>query len=100
MDLIVANIPLEVTRKQEILECLEPAQRMYKVLEVLESEVEILELQKEIQGKVKDNIDQLQKEYYLREQLKVIQEELGEKDGVKADVEQYRAKMEELELSE
>ena len=56
MDLIVANIPLEVTRKQEILECLEPAQRMYKVLEVLESEVEILELQKEIQGKVKDNI--------------------------------------------
>lgn len=100
MDLIVANIPLEVTRKQEILECLEPAQRMYKVLEVLESEVEILELQKEIQGKVKDNIDQLQKEYYLREQLKVIQEELGEEDGVKADVEQYRAKMEELELSE
>lgn len=100
MDLIVANIPLEVTRKQEILECLEPTQRMYKVLEVLESEVEILELQKEIQGKVKDNIDQLQKEYYLREQLKVIQEELGEKDGVKADVEQYRAKMEELELSE
>lgn len=100
MDLIVANIPLEVTRKQDILECLEPSERMYKVLEVLQSEVEILELQKEIQGKVKENIDQLQKEYYLREQLKVIQEELGEKDGIKADIEQYKMKMEELELNE
>lgn len=100
MDLIVANIPLEVTRKQEILECLEPTERMYKVLEVLESEVEILELQKAIQGKVKENIDQLQKEYYLREQLKVIQDELGEKEGIKADVEQYRTQLKSLQLNE
>lgn len=93
MDLIIANMPLEVAKKQSILECLDIAKRMYKVIELLQEEVEVLKIQKQIYTKVKDNIDQIQKEYYLREQLKVIQEELGDKDGLKADVDNYKEKL-------
>jgi ATP-dependent Lon protease len=100
MDLIVANISLETQKKQDILECTNLLTRMYKVIEVLETEIELLQLQKKIQIKVKSNIDKTQKEYFLREQLKVIQEELGEKDGVKADIDIYRSKMKELGLQE
>lgn len=100
IDLIIANIPLETTKKQDILECVDLMGRMYKTIEVLQSEIELLEIQQDIAFKVKENIDKSQKEYYLREQLKVIQEELGEKDGIKADIDSYREKMQELLLEE
>lgn len=96
MDLIVANMPLEVSKKQMILECLSLKERMYRVIEVLESEVEVLKIQNQIKSKVQSNIDKTQKEYLLREQLKVIQEELGEKDGIQGDIATYRKKMQEL----
>lgn len=98
VDLIVANIPLEVSKKQTILETISIEERMYKVIEILKSEVEVLKIQKQIQTKVQKNIDKTQKEYYLREQLKVIQEELGEKDGIKGDIEAYKQKMKTLTL--
>lgn len=100
MDLIIANMPLEVSKKQVILECLDAVERMHKVIVLLQAEIEVLSLQKEIYNKVKTNIDQTQKEYYLREQLKVIQEELGEKDGIKHDVDNYRKQAESLNASE
>lgn len=100
MDLIIANMPLEVGKKQAILECLDAVERMHKVIYLLQAEIEVLSLQKEIYNKVKTNIDQTQKEYYLREQLKVIQEELGEKDGIKQDVDNYRKQAESLNASE
>ncbi|MGL4343916.1 MAG: endopeptidase La [Cellulosilyticaceae bacterium] len=99
VDLIVANMPLEVKKKQVILECTGIAQRMYHVIEVLEKEIEVLTLQKDIYSKVKENIDKTQKEYFLREQLKVIQEELGEKDGIQADVDHYKKRMEKIVLT-
>ncbi|MEG0389012.1 MAG: LON peptidase substrate-binding domain-containing protein, partial [Niameybacter sp.] len=98
MDMIVANVTLEVSKKQDVLECIDPIERRYKVIDLLQSEVEVLKIQKQIYNKVKSKIDQTQKEYYLREQLKVIQEELGEKDGVKADAENYRQKMSNLKF--
>lgn len=94
VDLVIANIPLEVAKKQAILACKSVAERMYLLIEVLEKEVEVLKLQKNIYDKVKNNIDKTQKEYFLREQLKVIQEELGEKDGIKAEVDHYKKRME------
>lgn len=100
MDLIIANMPLEVSKKQAILECLDGIKRMYKVIELLQAEVEVLKIQKQIHNKVKNNIDQTQKEYYLREQLKVIQEELGDKDGLKADIDKYKERMNAHEMPE
>lgn len=100
IDLIVANMPLEISVKQEILECFSMTDRVYKVIEILEKEVEILELQKDIFKKVKNNIDKTQREYFLREQLKIIQEELGDKDGIKADADSYREQIETRDLSE
>ena len=98
MDMIIANMSLEVSKKQRILETLTLKERMYHVIEILESEVEILKIQKQIQAKVQKNIDKTQKEYVLREQLKVIQEELGEQDGVQGDIKAYREKMKKLTL--
>lgn len=95
-DLMVANIPLDVEQKQEVLSALDQDERLYKTIEILQQEVEILSIQKDIANKVKKNIDKTQKEYYLREQLKIIQDELGEKDGIKADVEAYRKKLQEI----
>lgn len=100
MDLIIANLPVEVTIKQEVLECMDLTKRMQLLSEILGKEVELLKIQKKIKDKVQKNIDKVQKEYYLREQLKVIQDELGEKDGIKADVEKYHKQLEQLDLPE
>ena len=100
MDIIIGHIVLEVNRKQEILECLEIRSRMYKTIEVLNQEIDILSVQKDIMSKVKATIDKTQKEYFLREQIKVIQEELGDKDGIGADIESYHKKMAEKKLPE
>lgn len=100
MDIIIGHIVLEVEKKQEILECLNLEERMVKIIRVLESEIEILTLQKEIMSKVKGNIDKNQKEYFLREQIKVIQEQLGDKDGVQADIAKYEEKIESKLLPE
>ena len=100
IDIIIGHIVLEVDRKQDILECLDVRARMLKTIQVLEEEIEILSMQKEIMGKVKSRVDQAQKEYFLREQVKVIQEQLGDKDGVLADIEKYEEKMQTLTLPE
>lgn len=96
MDIIIGHIVLEVEKKQGILECLDIRERMYKTIQVLKAEIEILSMQKEIISKVKANIDQSQKEYFLREQIKVIQEQLGDKDGLQADIEKYEEKIKSL----
>lgn len=98
MDIIIGHIVLEVEKKQAILECLDIRERMYKTIQVLKAEIEILSMQKEIISKVKANIDQSQKEYFLREQIKVIQEQLGDKDGLQADIEKYEEKIKNLIL--
>jgi ATP-dependent Lon protease len=67
--------------------------RLKIILEVLQSEIDILEVEKEIGNKVKDKIDKGQKEYYLREQIKVLQEELGEDDEDKKEQKKYKAKI-------
>ncbi len=100
VDIIIGHIVLEVDRKQDVLECLDIKERMLKTIKILEDEIEILAIQKEIMSKVKSRIDQSQKEYFLREQVKVIQEQLGDKDGVLADIEKYETKMKALSLPE
>ncbi len=95
-DLMIANIPLDVGQKQLILGILDQDERLYKTIEILQAEVEILSIQKEITSKVRKNIDKSQKEFYLREQLKIIQDELGEKDGIKAEIGVYRERLDKI----
>ena len=99
-DVIAANLQVRIDRKQEILNEFHPEKRMEKLLEMLMSEIEILEVEKDINVRVRKQIDKMQREYYLREQIKAIQTELGDKDGIAAEVEEYRKKLETANLPE
>ena len=77
-DTIAAHLPLKLEQKQEILEVLEVGGRMEKLLSQLETELDILQVEKRIRGRVKRQMEKSQREYYLNEQVKAIQKELGE----------------------
>lgn len=94
-DMIATGLEIPFQRKQQILEILHPFDRLQFVIGVMREEDQILELKKEIESKTKKKIDQNQREYYLREEMKIIQEELGDKDGVAADAQRYREKLAE-----
>jgi len=85
------NVNIEI--KQQILEEFDIIKRLEKILSILHSETEILKVEKIINSKVKEKIDHSQKEYYLREQVKVIQEELGEGETTEKEYEEYIEKL-------
>lgn len=91
-DVIAANMVLKLDQKQRILNEISPKKRLEKLLELLIREIEILEVERNINNKVRQRIDKSQKEYYLREQLKVIRNELGEEDQQNNETEEYREK--------
>ncbi|HQD31427.1 MAG TPA: endopeptidase La [Clostridiales bacterium] len=99
-DLVASNMHLRIEQKQDILNEFHPGRRMEKLLELLLSEIEILEVEKDISMRVRKQIDKMQREYYLREQIKAIQSELGDKDGIAGEVEEYRKKLEKMDLPE
>lgn len=99
-DIIANNIPLKVEQKQEILSEFHPLRRIERLLAIISQETEILEIEKDINTKVRKQIDKVQKEYYLREQMKAIQNELGDRDGIAGEVEEYKAKIEKAGLPE
>ncbi|MEN8907509.1 MAG: endopeptidase La [Clostridiales bacterium] len=99
-DVIASNIFLKTNQKMEILEEFNPKKRLERLFEILTKEISILEIEKNINAKVRKQIDKSQKEYYLREQMKAIQNELGEKEGIAGEVEEYKEKMAELDLPE
>ena len=84
--------------KQEILETIDLKERISKLLVIIEQEIEIASIQKKIAEKVKTKIDKSQKEYFLREQIKAIQEELGEDDENKLEIKKYEEKIESAKL--
>ena len=88
-DYIAQNIPMRNSDKQAILEELRPLRRLEKLHRLLEREVEILSLDAEIQSKAREQMNDNQREYYLREQMKAIQNELGEGEGAD-ELEEYR----------
>ena len=94
-DIIAAGLELSYNRKQVFLDILNPFERLESIIRLMQSERRVLDIKKEIEEKTKQKIDQNQREYYLREELKVIQEELGDKDGVGADAAKYRKQLEE-----
>jgi len=79
-DFLAANLSLEISRKQELLEELYPTKRLENISVILAHQLEVLELSHKIQSRVRESIDKSQREYFLQEQLKAIQSELGQKD--------------------
>lgn len=99
-ELFAGNIALPIEDKQKVLELSDVTKRLEFLVRSLEHENEILEIEHQINEQVKDNIDRNQREYYLREQLKVIADELGTGDDPVSEAEEYREKIEKLELAE
>ncbi len=99
-DIVASNLQLRVEQKQDILGEFHPARRIEKLLALLMKEIEILEVEKNISVRVRKQIDKMQREYYLREQIKAIQNELGEKDGISGEVDEYRKKLEAADFPE
>jgi len=99
-DIITSNLTLKVEQKQEILNEFQPKVRLEKLLEIIVKEIDIMQIEKNINIKVRKQMDKMQKEYYLREQLKAIQNELGDKDGIAGEVEEYKKKLKEGNFSE
>jgi len=91
--LIAANLRIEVAEAQEILALDSVADKMRKLISILTREVEVLELGQKIQSEAQSEIEKVQREYFLREQLKAIQKELGEADGTTLEVQEYRQKI-------
>ena len=97
-DTIVAHLPLKLEQKQEVLELFDIRVRIERLLAQLESEIDILQVEKRIRGRVKRQMEKTQREYYLNEQVKAIQKELGEgEDG--ADLEELDKKINEAGMS-
>ena len=98
-DYIAQNLPMRTGDKQVILEELRPVRRLEKLSQNLRREVEILELEQEMQGKVRDQLTRSQRDYVLREQLKVLQHELGEdQQGGDQELYDYRRQIEKAKL--
>ena len=99
LDMVASYAVTEEEVKQEVLECLDIVERAEIILERIKREVSVARIQKDIAAKVKNKISKEQKEYYLREQLKAIQEELGEDDAEKNEIAKYEEKIEKTKLS-
>lgn len=97
-DIVSSYLILKPETKQKLLETLDVIKRLEKLLFILKNEVEVLKIEKKIGTKVKGRIDKIQKEYYLREQIKAIQEELGEDDENKRETEEYENKITKAKL--
>ena len=91
---------LKTQERQELLETLSPKERLRKLVALLERELQIAELERRIESRVKEGVSASQREFILRERLKAIQEELGERDIFVAEVEELREKVEQLKLPE
>lgn len=97
-DTIASNIILNPNKRQEVLEAFDPKLRLETLYRILLEEIQILEIEQKISERVKKQINKVQKEYYLREQLKAIQKELGEDENIVEEVDEYRQKLKKLKL--
>lgn len=97
-DIIVGYLPLSLTEKEELLEMAPLKLRLRKLYEILVREQEIADVAKNISEQVHQQVEQNQKEYYLREQIKAISKELGENEDVQAEIADYKEQMSKLEM--
>src|SRR6516225_6217658 len=97
-DKIVGHLGIKLEDKQALLECLKPAERLERILGYMRSELEILEVEKRIRSRVKKQMEKTQKEYYLNEQMRAIQKELGEKDEFKNEIQELEDKLRQKKM--
>ena len=97
-DMITSSLNATSEEKQKVLEILPVGERLKEVTRIVNKQLEILDLGKKIQDQVKGDMDKKQREYYLREQLKAIKTELGDKDEGTVEVDEYRTKVKEKDL--
>ena len=98
-DTISSHLSFKLEDKQEILETINPTKRLEKLYEKIQSEVEIMQIEKKIRGRVKKQMEKAQKEYYLTEQMRAIQKELGEKDDLKSEIQEFEDKLKKKKMS-
>ncbi|HZD39754.1 MAG TPA: endopeptidase La [Terriglobales bacterium] len=98
IDIIASTLDVNVEEKQEILATLNPEVRAQRVSEKLARQVELLELSKKIGEETKESMDRAQRQYFLREQLRAIQKELGEEDGQRIEAEELRKKVQDARM--
>ena len=98
VDMVSSFVPIDDDIKQEILETLDIQKRIEIVLACLQNEIKVIKVQKKLANKMKKSVDDSQKEFYLREQLKFIQEELGEDDEEAKIIKQYEEKINKLKV--
>ncbi len=98
-DLTASILDIKAVEAQKVLETLDPFERLKLVYQYLQNEVGLLEVQSKIRGVAREKIEREQREYFLRQQLKAILEELGEGDERRAEIEEYRKKLSRLKIS-
>lgn len=99
-DIISSHIDMRIEFKQSLLDLGNPAERIERLIELINGEIDIMFIEKKIQGQVKKQMEKTQKEYYLNEQLKVIRKELGQTEGEADEMESFRKSIEEAGMSE
>ena len=97
-DLVASNLDLKVDKAQEVLELIDPVQRLHRVHDLMAKEIEVLEVQNEINTQARGEMDKSQREFYLRQQMKAIQHELGEGNELQEELEQYRGKIKKAKM--
>ncbi len=98
-DTIVAHLNLKLGDKQKILEIESPAERLNKLYELMQGEIEILQVERKIRSRVKKQMEKTQREYYLNEQMQAIQKELGERDEFKSEIQELEDKVKAKKMS-
>ncbi|MBI4196360.1 MAG: endopeptidase La, partial [Deltaproteobacteria bacterium] len=98
-DTIVAHLSLKLPDKQKILEVENPSERLERLYSQIQSEIEILQVERKIRTRVKKQMEKTQKEYYLNEQMQAIQRELGERDEFKSEIQELEEKIKTKKMS-
>ena len=98
-DTIAAHMSLKLEEKQKILEIVSSHARLERLMVLIEGEIDIMQIEKRIRGRVKQQMEKSQREYYLNEQMKAIQKELGDMDDVPSELEELEQKIEKAGMS-
>jgi ATP-dependent Lon protease len=97
-DLVASNLDLKVDKAQEVLQLIDPIDRLRRVHQLMAKETEVLEIQNDINTQARGEMDKSQREFYLRQQMKAIQQELGEGNELQEEIEQYRDKIKKAKM--
>ncbi len=99
VDTIAAHMSLKIEEKQQVLEIVDVRERMEKMMSLMESEIDLLQVEKRIRGRVKKQMEKSQREYYLNEQMKAIQKELGDMEDAPNEIEELAEKIEKAGMA-